>query len=351
MVLVVGLNPFVQADTKSYVEYTYDKAGNIVGVLSVDAYAPPVISELDPNEVRAGRTTSIIARGAGLLNARISSNSSNLTIQNTSSSISQAVFDLTVAPGTPLGSYLLTFTTPFGSVTATVTVLPEGPDLLASPAVVVAAVNGRKTPVYFSLSEPDQFEHTLTLLIADGAIATLYPTSIRIVAGSTEFFEVIHITGYTEGQTKIIARSPRLGNSAIPVYVSHKIDLPKGNYGFSSPPLGVVLNKKNPVRSCSYEVSSALGVVLNDPNPVLRHSYEVSSALGVVLNDTNPVLRRSYEVSPALGVVLNDENSTFSTIQLVSQPLGVVFQAQSIPVTGATQISPPLGVEYPDEPP
>ncbi len=322
--------------------------------------------------MRAGRITSIIARGAGLLNAGISSNSSNLTIQNTSSSISQAVFDLTVAPGTPLGSYFLTFTTPFGNDTATVTVLPEGPDLLASPAMVVAAVDGRKTPVYFSLSEPDQFEHTLTLSIADGAIATLYPTSIRIVAGATEFSEVIHITGYTEGQTKIIARSPRLGNSTIPVYVSHKIDLPKGNYGFSSPPLGVVLSETNPVRSRSQAVSTALGIVLNRTHPVLSHPHSVSGALGVVLSETNPVLNRSYEVSPtlgvvsnqsnpvlphfhavstALGIVLNDDDITFSTIQAVSRPLGVIFQTELLPVTGATQVSPPLGVEYPDETP
>ena len=312
------------AQSREVIQYTYDDAGNIVGIDRDTLQAPPTITAVAPTTLRIGPRAQVTLSGANLANARITTDDPHLIVGATRSTNDQVVFDLTANAGAAEGVHTLTATTALGSATALITVEPRLPELLIAPLPVVVA-EGQSTPLRIELSAADINPQTFTLSVADPGIATLSPDTLTIPAGQKTSGAPITLSGIAKGTTRISVSAPAFGDFSLTVFVAADARLPTGLNHFYSPPLGVVLQAppEPPAIITQGPFRSELGVVKGTDNPP-------------VVNPFSPL------VSPEVRVVKGSGITGISPLSLLadSGPVDLVIHGLGLGAVDSVAIVP-----------
>ena len=115
--------------------YNYDGAGNILSVQVTQPLLPPTVTSVTPSGVRRGETRSFTLIGSSFANASVtlSSPSANVVLSGLVVTPTQITFSLAAAAAASLGAQVLTVTTPGGSTTTNISILPALPTILIEP--------------------------------------------------------------------------------------------------------------------------------------------------------------------------------------------------------------------------
>ena len=335
--LLVLLVSVAVGDTRTYQEYLYDEAGNIVGVRTDVSQSPPLVSNLTPAAARIGETVVITATGEGLRGVVVSPADDRVVIRRLDSSQTQVRFELQATNTAPGGDYALTFTTGLGSTQAGVVIRPRLPGLSVAPSPAAFAPGSGPTPLDIRLTSADIFDHTLNLTVADPSVTTVSPGSITIPAGETQPATPVVLTPLALGSTTLTLTSGSLGNTSLPVFVTGQYTPPVGANRFFAPPLGVSLSPgpQPPVFVETGPFAATLSVLKQADIPRSNRSITpvVSASLGVLRGGS---LIRS--VSPAS--LLNGTGPNMLTVS--GQGLSAVSAVAVAPADGLT-----LGVPVP----
>lgn len=201
-------------------DYSYDPAGNIIGIRTNVPALAPTITSLTPNALRRGESKVIQVAGDKLLGVSISSSDSGLIISNVGtmqSTDAQVSFTLTATANAVLGTQQLTFTNSAGSTTAAVTVNPVLPTTYTMPGPLAVPPDSVQRQFTLRLSHVDNVAHSFTITSADSTVATIAATA-TIPAGAIE--TQIPIAGLKVGQSSITLQSATLGSSTFMAYVT-----------------------------------------------------------------------------------------------------------------------------------
>ncbi len=201
-------------------DYSYDPAGNIIGIRTATPTLAPTITSLTPDALRRGESKVIQVTGTQLLGVNISSADPGLMISNVGtmqSTDTQVSFTLTATVNAVLGTQQLTFTNSAGSTNAPITVNPTLPTTYTLPGPLAVPPDSLERQFTLRLSNVDTVAHSLTITAADPTVATVGGTA-TIPAGASE--TQIPITGLKVGQTAITFESTTLGTNTFIAYVT-----------------------------------------------------------------------------------------------------------------------------------
>lgn len=210
--LIRFINPAGQAT-----EYVYDAVGNILEVRRGEA-KPPQITDVDPGTVRRSATVPVVVTGTDLLGATVTAADPGMRITGLRSFATEVSFDLFPDEDVPLGAQLFTLSSSTGSAEFSLTVKPELPRLVATPATVILSPGGSTTEVTLALSSPDVDDHQLTLTMADPAVAALSDATVEFSAGQTQ--SVLTVTSAERGTSILNLVSATLAPAKVGLFVT-----------------------------------------------------------------------------------------------------------------------------------
>ncbi|WP_126455873.1 hypothetical protein [Sulfuriflexus mobilis] len=243
--LIVGfwlvLNSASAVTSRNYTGFQYDESGNLISIESEVSNQPPQISSITPAIIRIGPAVAMTVVGTDLRGVTVTPDNSDILIQNVTSSSTEVGFNLVATNATTLGVHQLTFSTPLGDATASITVQPRLPVLFVSPSPLATSVNSGATALDIRLSSADIADHTISFSVTNTNIATISPTSITIPAGSTVASVSVEVQPLSIGNSGVLISSATLGNSSVPVFVTEPFIAPIGENAFFSSILGVTL--------------------------------------------------------------------------------------------------------------
>jgi len=227
--------------SRNYTGFQYDEAGNLISIESEVSNQPPQITSITPTTIRIGPAVAVSVIGTDLRSATIVPDSSNILIQNVTSTSTTVDFNLVATNATTLGTHQLTFSTPLGEVTASITIEPRLPVLFVSPSPLAASVNSGSNVLDIRLSSADIVEHVINFSIPNTSVATVSPASITIPVGSTTASVAVEVQPLSIGNTGVLISSSTLQDTSIPVFITEPFVAPVGDNAFFSSILGVVL--------------------------------------------------------------------------------------------------------------
>jgi hypothetical protein len=176
--------------------------------------------------------------GAGFTGVQVSTGSTELDVSNLRTTATQIDFDLTASSAAALGARTLTVSSAAGSASISITVNPVLPKLSLSPQPIALPPSNTARNFFVSLSSADNIPHTVNLVSANTAIATVSPASITVPAGRTEV--IVAVTGKANGTTAISLTSPDLAGTSVPVFVTAEFS---GITTSFAPALGLVVQQ------------------------------------------------------------------------------------------------------------
>jgi len=287
--LLAGLASIAMGDTRTYKEYLYDEAGNIIGIRTDVTQSPPIITDLTPSVARTGEAVLITVGGEGLRGVEITPADSRVVIRRLDSSSTQARFEFLATNAAPEGDYALTFTTGLGSASVNVTIQPRLPGLSIAPSPAVFAPGGGPVTLDIRLTSPDIFDHTINLVVSNPAVATINQSAITIVAGDTQPVTPVELTAVALGSTVLDLTSSSLNTTSIPVFITGQYVPSMGANSFYAQPLGVELElgPQPPAFIETGPFASTLSVLkqLDVPTTGQAVTPVLSTHVGVLLGD------------------------------------------------------------------
>lgn len=242
--------------------------------------------------------------GTGLTGAHVSTTDPGLDVSSLRASATQIDFNLTATAAAVLGPRTVTIANSAGSAGISITVNPVLPKLSMSPQPIAVPPTNTARTFFVSLSSADNIAHTINLVSANPAIATVSPASVAIPAGQTEV--IVTVTGKAAGTTAIALTSPDLAGTSVPVFVTAEFT---GITTSFAPLLGVVRTPAPPGPT-----STTFTPILSPSLGVARGSYIgdiVPNHFAVGTGPVDMVVRgnelggvTAVAVSPADGVTL-----------------------------------------------
>lgn len=228
------------ANSRRIIEYGYDDSGDIIAVDAEVSEQPPLVTALTPSTVRLGQQLRVLAEGVGLRQVQIDADSSGLVVSDIQSDNIRAEFTLNVGQQATLGEHTLTFSTPLGFTSRTITVLPPLPEITLYPAPIALPASGASFELDIQLSRDDVIEHTLDLSVDDPSVAELNISSISIPAGSTRTLASVEISGLQNGTTTLNITSATLDDYSTRIFVTDAYVAATGDHSAFADPLGIV---------------------------------------------------------------------------------------------------------------
>ncbi|WP_186406698.1 RHS repeat domain-containing protein [Candidatus Accumulibacter aalborgensis] len=199
-------------------EYAYDGVGNILEVRGSSNAGPPTVGSVVPTAVRRGQSVRLEVNGNWLSGARVTTSDPELNISNAlTSAVTGASFTLTASAAAALGARVFTLSTSRGSAIFSLMIDPQMPTVSFAPFPDALAA-GQSQQVTIILSNPDQVAHTLTLAIANPAVASVSPASVTFPPGQTQ--ASVSVSAIASGTTLLNARSATLAPAELAIYVS-----------------------------------------------------------------------------------------------------------------------------------
>jgi len=220
--------------TGTITEYAYDAVGNILEVRRSNDAGPPLITSVLPAAVRRGQTVGVQITGARLTGARVTSSDQELGISALRSSATSVGFTLNASLTAALGVRVFTLSASTGDAIFSLMIEPPLPTLSLSPSPL-GLTSGQSKQLTITLSSPDQVAHTLSLAIADPAVASVLPATITLTAGQTQAGASVSAVG--PGTTTLNVDSNTLRSATLGIYVTVPFT---GDSTAYSPLVGVV---------------------------------------------------------------------------------------------------------------
>lgn len=206
-------------DRSGYVtEYNYDGAGNILSVVAGAAVAPPSVSRVSASRLRRGTSLAMIVEGSGFSGARLDVQSDGVEIDDVSVSPARIAFSLSASLSAAVGPAVVRISNSVGEARIEVTVDPQLPSFAFLPIPIAIPPDGRNQNVAIELSNVDVHAHQFALTVDSPAVASVSPQLITVAAGQSR--STFAIKGLASGVTTLHARSPTLGDAAVPVFVT-----------------------------------------------------------------------------------------------------------------------------------
>lgn len=199
-------------------EYVYDAAGNLLQVITGGAAQAPAVSAYTPTSIRRGETRAVQIDGSGFDAARVAVSGTGLAISALSVGASQITFNFAADSAATLGPAGISITNSAGSASVSILVNPVLPKLALSPQPVALTPSDAPRSYTVSLSSADGVEHVVAVASANGAVASVTPSSLTFAPGETA--KTITVTPQALGVTAISLTSATLGNVSAPVYVA-----------------------------------------------------------------------------------------------------------------------------------
>lgn len=197
-------------------EYAYDGVGNILEVRRSIETGPPVVSTVLPASVRRGQSLRIALTGNRLSGARVATSDPELDINSLTAAATGVSFTLSASAAAALGARVFTLSTSTGSAIFSLMIDPYLPTLAFAPSPVTLST-GQTQQVTITLSNADQVAHTLSLAIANTAVASVSPASITFQPGQTQ--ATASVSAIAAGTTDLNVSSPTLAPTALGIYV------------------------------------------------------------------------------------------------------------------------------------
>jgi hypothetical protein len=167
--------------------------------------------------VRRGQSLRIAIGGNRLSGARVATSDPELDISSLTAATTGVSFTLSASAAAALGARVFT-----------VVHLDRQRDLLADDRAATAGAElcavagdaeaGQTQEVTLTLSNPDSVAHSLSLAIANTAVASVSTASITLLPGQTS--AVFSVSAIASGTTALNVGSPTLGPTALGIYVS-----------------------------------------------------------------------------------------------------------------------------------
>jgi len=238
-------------------EYVYDAAGNLLQVVTSAQSEAPVISSIQPSDLRRGEAKQFQITGTGLTNARLSASDPNLEISGLSVSALKLTFTVSAGLAAALGSQSLTVSNAAGSAATSITVNPALPKFAVEPVPLAIPPDNQPHPFTVRLSNADTIDHVIALSLSNQN-ASVTPAQLTFPAGQTTAQATI--AGVTAGQTTLTLTSPTLGSSLVPIYITGEF---RGLDTSYAAPVGVVIQSSTHTsRDVGPIVSRSVGVVV-----------------------------------------------------------------------------------------
>lgn len=198
-------------------EYVYDGVGNILEVRRSLEAGPPVVSTVLPASVRRGQSVRIALTGSRLSGARVATSDPELDISSLTAAATGVSFTLSASAAAALGARVFTVSTSTGNTIFSLMIEPQVPALSFAPWPVTLQA-GQTQEVTLTLSNPDSVAHSLSLAIANSAVASVSPASITLSPGQTS--AVFSVSAIAAGTTTVNVGSSTLVPTAVGIYVT-----------------------------------------------------------------------------------------------------------------------------------
>lgn len=280
------------SQTRVIERYSYDAAGNIVGIETQVVDGPPLIDGIEPDRIFAGTSREFIITGTNLASTSVTPDQPGLSVSAVQADEDQIIFTLTADPDAETGVSTLTVGSSIGSDSVDILVRPELPRLIADPVPLVVVADGGEAVLGLSLAEPASTDWLLEVELDDATIATLSVAEIEVAAGQVAIPGGILATGGNEGSTRLriaVEGVVLLDTSVISTVLS---SLAPGDWEFFSRPLGVTKQRPITLRERG-PVVGRIGMLREfEPPPsiipVLTAGPVLGVARGAVLTGVSP---------------------------------------------------------------
>lgn len=280
------------SQTRLIERYTYDAAGNVIGIDVQTVDGPPQVEAISPDRIFAGSQREFAITGLNLAGASVATDRPGLSVTAVQAGDDRIDLTLVAAPGAEAGTATLTVSTTAGSDTVEVLVRPPLPKLIANPLPLVVAAGGGQARLDLSLAEPASADWAFEVAIGDTFIATLAREQFRVAQGEVSIPDGVGVTGGTPGSTRLLIRSEGQVLLDTSVIATPSVGLSSGAWQFFSMPLGVrkqrpiVLRDRGPVVGLLGVTRET--VALPVAIPVLAASPMLGVARGAVLTGVSP---------------------------------------------------------------
>jgi YD repeat-containing protein len=180
-------------------DYAYDGVGNLLEVRRSNDAGPPVVSSVAPANVRRGQSVRIAIGGSRLSGARVTTSDPELDISALSSTATTTSFTLARLPRQRSARGCSAWSTSTGGAIFSLMIDPQVPALSFAPSPVTLKA-GQTQEVTLTLSNPDSVAHSLSLAIANTAVASVSTASINLLPGQTS--AVFSVSAIASGTTR-----------------------------------------------------------------------------------------------------------------------------------------------------
>lgn len=326
--LFVGMSSWSFADSQRILDFEYDQAGHVTRIISSFQTDPPDVVEINPPFINIGRTVRMTATGFNLLQVQITTAEPGLIINSISSTLNEAIFDLTANDEAAVGTASLTFTTGLGSDVETIIVADRVPDLLTVPNPISVPPNGAPTAGRLVFVEPLPADQTFSVSIADPSIAGINQATVTFAAGETS--ANLEITGLLAGSTALNVNAPaQFFFNSFPVYVMGAFTGDEnGNAGAFSRPVQLLVGSGDLNNVMNNPLASRPVTILvgpDDPDSVLNNPI-LSAPVGITVGsneaggvENNPFLSLPVGIAVGSNDTAGAENNPF-----LSMPVGLL---------------------------
>lgn len=333
--------------------YTYDAAGNIVGIDVQTVDGPPQVAAISPDRIFAGTQREFVITGLNLAGASVATEWPGLSVTAVQAGDDRIDLTLVAAVGAQAGSAALTVSTSAGSDTATVLVRPALPKLIANPLPLVVAAGGGQAQLDLSLAEPASTDWVFDVAIGDASIATLAREQFQVAQGEVSIADGIGVTGGNPGATRLLIRSDGQVLLDTSVIATPGVGLSSGPWQFFSMPLGVRKQRPIALRERG-PVIGLLGVTRQGEAAPATHSGLVASPLlgvarSAVLTGVSPSglsreLGQAELTLQGIGLAGVDAVAIVPDSGLLVSPPRPALDGRSVAVTLAIDPAAPTGM-------
>jgi YD repeat-containing protein len=300
-------------------EYVYDAVGNILAVRRV-VVQPPRISAVAPAAVRHNATVPVVVTGTDLLGATVTSADPGLRITGLRSSATEVSFDLLPASTVPIGAQPFTLSSSTGSAGFSLTVKPELPRVIATPATVILSPGGQTMGLSLALSNADVDAHRLALTVTDPAVASISAVTLDFPAGQTH--ASLTVTSGALGTSVLDLASATLAPAKVGIFVS-------GGGGAGD----------------QLRLSAQVGIT-REPQALTQPAGPfASAAVGVIREPQTLTQPAGPFTSAAVGVTREPQALTQPTGPFASAAVGVIREPQTLVEPAGPFVSPAVGVD------
>ncbi|QKT03783.1 hypothetical protein HUS23_08105 [Ectothiorhodospiraceae bacterium 2226] len=258
--------------------YTYDPAGNLIGVNRYQGAAPPNVDDQEVAHLRCGASVEMSISGSGFDGVRLEASDPDILIDEVRLVEGVLMFTLTPLCSAPHGDHRITIIGIAGSTEVPLSLGPKLPTLSVHPTPLAVPPDGSTRQFYIRLSSPDTIQHAIALATDAPDVAAAGEGELVIPPGETEVVGALR--GLSAGFTTLRVSADALKDIAVPVFVTAEFAGINTSY---TPVIGVVIPiaEQAPDEADVAIPASAIGVVLGaavtgvDPSTVALGSEQV----------------------------------------------------------------------------